>query len=223
MYYHNRAEAGKILAQKLEPYKHEMPAVVALSSGAVIVGAHIAMQLHAQLMLLLTENIYLPGEFDAIAALSSAGTFTYNNMFSPGEIEDLAAEYHQYIEQQRIEKMHRLNMLMGHDGEINKDYLRRHTIILVADGLSNGFSLEIAQMFLKTVAIRKLVIVTPLASVSAVDKMHLIGDDLLCLSVVENYMGTNHYYDDNTIPPIEDLLKIMRNIAVNWDRQPSKT
>jgi putative phosphoribosyl transferase len=219
MYYHNRAATGKILAKKLEVYRDQNPVVVALSPGAILVGAHVAMHLHANLMMLLTDNIYLPGEHEAIAAMSSAGTFTYNNMFSPGQVEELAAEYHQYIEGKRIETMHQMNILLGHDGEINKTYLRRRTVILISDGLSSGFSLEIAEQFLKTVVLRKLVIATPLASVAAVDKMHLIGDEIQCLNVVENYMGTDHYYDDNTIPPVKDLLKVMRNISINWEQK----
>lgn len=217
LYFHNRAEAGKLLARELEPYRDELPVVVALSPGAVLVGAHIAMHLHANMMMLFTENIYLPGEHEAIAALSSTGHFVYNELFSPGQLEELAAEYHQYIEQQRLETMHRMNALLGHDGEIKKEYLRRRTVILVSDGLSSGFSLEVAEQFLKSVATRQLVIATPLASVPAVDKMHLLADQIHCLNVVGNYMGTEHYYQDNTVPGIEDLIKIMRNISINWE------
>lgn len=216
-YYHNRAQAGKTLAKQLEEYRDQMPVVIALSPGAVLVGAHIAMHLHANLMMLFTENIYLPGEHEAIAALSSTGNFVYNDMFSPGQLEELAAEFHQYIEQKRIETMHRINALMGHDGEIKKDYLRHRTVIAVSDGLTSGFSLEIANQLFKTVAIKKLIIATPLASVPAVDTMHLLADKICCLSVVDNYMGTDHYYEDNTIPAIEGLVKIMRNISINWE------
>jgi putative phosphoribosyl transferase len=219
MYFRNRAEAGRKLTTKLLNYKHENTVVMALSPGGVIVGAQIAMKIHANLMFLLTENIYLPGEHDALAAMSSVGSFTYNNLYTPGQLEEFMGEYHQFIEAQKIEKLHKLNVLMGHDGEIHKDYLRRHNVILVSDGLSNGFSLEVAAQFLNTVAIKRLIIVTPLASIGAVDKMHLIGDEIVCLSVVDNYINTEHYYDDNTIPPIADLLKVMRNIPLNWDRK----
>ncbi len=217
LYYKNRAEAGKQLAKELEHYRDEYPVVIALSPGAVLVGAHVAMHLHANLMMLFTEDIYLPGESEAIAALSSAGDFVYNEMFSPGQVEEFAAEYHQYIEQKRIESMHRMNALLGHDGEIKKEFLRRHTIILVSDGLASGFSLEIASHFLKAIAIRKTIIATPLASVPAVDKMHLLADEIACLAVAENYMGTDHYYEDNTVPKMEGLIKIMRNISLNWE------
>ena len=218
MYFKDRAEAGRLLADKLSKFKNKQTFVVALSLGSVIVAAQVAMKLRAGMALLLTEGIYLPGELDALAGLSSAGTYTYNNMFSAGEIEEMVSEYNQYIEQQRIEKMHRMNMLLGHDGEISRDVLRRHIVITISDGLANGFSLDVAADFLDTVAIAKLVIAAPVASLEAVDRMHLLGDELCCLSTTDNYMFTNHYYDDNTIPDVEESRKIMRNIALNWSR-----
>lgn len=207
-----------MLAKKMARYKGQQVAVMALNPGGVIVGAQIAMHLHATLALLLTEGIYLPGEHDALAGLSSEGTYTYNNMFSAGEVEEMVMEYNQYLEQEKVQKRHVLNMLLGHDGEINRDILRGHVVIVVSDGLPNGFSLDVAEDFLDTIAIDKLVIACPVASVASVDRMHLIGDEIFCLSVADNYFETNHYYDENTIPDIEGSLKIMRNIAFNWHK-----
>lgn len=219
MYFKNRADAGRELTKQLVKYSAESLSVVALSEGAVIVGAQIAMELHSNLMLMLTENIRLPGETDAIAGMSSTGNFAYNNMFSPGQLEELVDEFHGYIEAQRLEKMHRLNILIGEGGEIHREYLRHHTVVLVSDGLSNGSSLDLATEFLKSVPLKKLIVATPLASVSAVDRMHLVGDEIVCLSVVENYMGTNHYYEDNTIPPVEDLFRVVQTISLNWHNE----
>lgn len=216
MYFKNRAEAGRLLASELLEYRVKNCAVVALSPGAVLVGAQIAMKLHADLMMLLTENIVLPGEHQPLAGLTSNNIFTYNNKFSTGEIEEMRTDYLGYIEAQRIEKLHKLHVLLSAGGEIRKDMLRRRVVVLVSDGLHSGFSLDIAAEFLKPIKIQRLVIVTPLASVAAVDRMHLAGDEVHCLSVVQNFMNTDHYYDDNTIPGSEALLKIMRNTPLNW-------
>ncbi len=218
MYFRNRADAGRKIANKLEHYNNHNVSVVCLSNGAAIVGAQIAMRLHANMMLLLTENIILPGEHEAIAAISSYGNFTYNDMFSPGQLEELASEFHQYIDAQRMEKMHRLNVLMGRDGEIHAKQLRHHVVVLVSDGLVSGYSLDIAYDFLKTIAIERLIIAAPIANVVAVDRMHLVGDEICCLSVVENFISVDHYYDDNTIPKINDLFRMMNNISTHWKR-----
>jgi len=215
-YFYNRAQAGKFLANELIEYQHENVAVVALSEGGVLVGAQIAMRLHASLSLLVSENIYLPGEHDAVGALSSAGTFTTNSVFSTGQIEEMLSNYHSYIEQQRLLQMQHINRLVGHSGEVKKDLLRRHVVVLVTDGLPSGFSLDVAYDFLKTVAIKRLVIAAVVASVPAVDRMHVLADEICCLDVKPSYMNTNHYFTNNTIPEAKQLFRMMKSISLNW-------
>lgn len=222
MYFTSRAEAGRQIADKLTHYKAQNIVVLALDQGSAIVAAQVAMKLHANMLLYLVKDIFLPGENQAIAGLSSAGVYTTNDYFSAGQVEELTTEFHGYIDQKRMEANHDLHMLLGKDGEIDKKLLRHRVVIVVSDGLSSGFSVQICADFLKTVAIKKVVVATPLASVQAVDKMHLLADEICCLAVPANYMNTNHYYDDNTIPDTKDVLKIMRNITLNWELKPVK-
>lgn len=219
MYFHNRAEAGRKLADELISYGLQNCTVIALTPGAVIVGAQIAMRIHAGIAILLTENVFLPGEPDAIGAVSSSNILTYNDMFSVGQIEEFVSENFNTIEQQRMEKLHHLHRLLGNGGELKRDLLRNHTVIVVSDGLSSGFSLAVAAEFLKPIKIKRLVVAAPVASIQAVDRMHLFADELHCLSVVNNYVETNHYYDDNNVPEIEDVFKIIRNTPIHWDRK----
>lgn len=216
MYFSNRAEAGRKLAVKLKEYQNDNCAVVALSRGGVIVGAQIAIKLHANLMMLLTENISLPG-VDAFAAIDQNNSMTYNKAFYTGEIEELSSEYFNFLQQQRLEKLHHLHTLMDSGGEVKREFLKNHVIIVVSDGFSSGFSLDIAAEFLKPIRYKKLVVAAPIASLQAVDRMHLVGDEVYCLSVVENYVLTDHYYDNNNVPENEDLFKIIRNISLDWD------
>lgn len=222
MYFKNRAEAGRQIVDKLDKYRGEHCAVVALTPGAVIIGAQIAIRLHAMLTMLLTENITLPGEHTPLAAITPDNTLTYNNKFSTGEIEEMHAEYLSVIEGQRLEKLHRLHSLLGHGGEIHRELLTRKIVIMVSDGLASGFSLDVAADYLKPVKLGKLIVVTPIASVPSVDRMHLVGDEIVCLSVIENYLNTNHYYEDNTIPPISDLVKVITSMPVHWDQHVAK-
>jgi putative phosphoribosyl transferase len=222
MYFKNRAEAGRLLAEKLEKYKAQNIVVVSLDEGSSIVAAQIAMKLHANMFLYLIKNIYLPGENQALAGMSAAGTYSTNDYFSAGQLEEMTTEYHGWIDQRRMEANHELHMLLGRDGEIDKNLLRHRVVIVVADGLANGFALKVCADFLKTIAIKRMIAVTPVASIAAVDRMHLIADEICCLSVTENFMGSDHYYDDNTVPEIDNVLKIMRNITLSWERVPAK-
>ena len=217
MYYKSRNEAGQLLAKKLvEKYRYENCAVVALSDGGVIVGAEIAKALHCVLTMLLTEEVKLPGETKPIAVVNQDGGFTYNNLFSTGELEGFTAEFHNYLEQEKMQKFHAINRLLGEGGLIRNDLLYGRNVILVSDGLNSGISLDAAADFLKPIRIERMIVATPLATVRAVDRMHIMADEIQCLSVVDNYMNTNHYYDDNKMPERDVILKTIETIVLNW-------
>ncbi len=217
MYFKSRTEAGQKLASEIVKHYQGKPcAVVALSDGGVIVGAQIAMQLHAVLTLLLSEPIELPRESQAVAGITQDGAFTYNRAYSPGEIEDFVSEYHSLIEQEKMQKMHAMHREMGRGGLIRKDLLKDRNVILVSDGLSNGFSLDIAMEFLKPIHTAKVVVATPFASVPAVDRMHVLADDIYCLNVIEDYISTDHYYDVSDVPPHEHIIKTIEKVVAHW-------
>jgi putative phosphoribosyl transferase len=167
MYFRNRAEAGRELAKKLDQYKSQHIVVLALGMGSSVVAAQVAMKLHANMLLYVIKDINLPGENQAVAGLGSGDIFSYNSVYSPGELDEYTAEYHTYIEQERMHQSHELHMLLGENGEIDKNLLRHRVVILVVDGLANGFALDVAAGFLKTVAIKRLVIATPVCIWSA--------------------------------------------------------
>jgi putative phosphoribosyl transferase len=217
MYFESRAQAGQLLAEQLvEKYRYENCVVIALSDGAVQVGEQIAQALHCLLTMLLIENIEIPGEGMDFGGVSQRGEFTYNGMFSAGEIEEYTGEFHGYLEEQKREAFQRMNRLLGEGGIIDNDMVRDHTVVLVADGLDTGASLDVAMDFLKPIRINKLVIATPVASVPAVDKMHTIADELHVLDVKSNFMGINHYYDKNDIPSHEETIAKINQIILNW-------
>ena len=217
MYFESRAEAGaKLAAELFERYRYENVAVVALSDGAVMVGEQIAAALHSILTMLLIEDIAVPGEGMSFGGVSQNGSFTYNGMFSAGEIEEYASEYHGYLEEQKREAFQRINRLLGDGGLINNDMLRDHVVILVADGLTSGAALDAAVDFLKPIRIARLVIAAPVASVQAVDKLHILADELHILDVKENFLDVNHYYNQNDIPSHEETVAKINKIVLNW-------
>lgn len=204
------------MAERLVQYKGGTTTIIALNDGGVVVGIQIASVLHCALTMLLTAPIEIPGEVDPLAVIDKDGTFTYNHKYSQGELEEFDMEYHRFVEEKKLDKLHRLHRLVGKTGLIRKDLLRGHNIILVSDGLPSGFSLDAAVEYLKTVKVRKIITATPLASVTAVDRMHILTDEIVCLSVVDNYISTNHYYDDNIMPDHDTIVGTIENIMMHW-------
>lgn len=217
MYFESRAHAGQLLAaQLLEKYRYENCAVVALSDGGVLIGEQIAAQLHCILTMLITEGIDVPGESVSIGAVSQSGNFTYNSEFSAGEIEEYATEFHGYLDDQKRQAFSRINRLIGDGGLIDTDMLKERVVILVADGLSDGAILSVALDFLKPIHIHRLVVAAAVATIPAVDQLHVMADELHVLDVKENFMGTNHYFEDNTVPSHEETIAKINQIVLNW-------
>lgn len=216
MYFASRTEAGQKLAEKLKKYRFEDCAVLALSDGGVVVGAQIAAEIHCPLMFLLTQDITLPGEQTAVGLVDQDGGFTYNDLFSTGELEELVGEYHGLIEQLKEEKWHELNRLLSDGGIIDGEILENRTVIVVSDGFINGTSLLATMNFLKPVKVKRVVIATPIASVAAVDKMHILGDELCVLEVAGDMFEIDHYYEKKDIPDQEDIIKILNEAILGW-------
>ena len=217
MYFEDRAQAGKLIADQLyERYRYENCAVVALSDGGVLVGEQIAVRLHSILTMIVSESIDIPGESMSFGGVSQSGAFTYNGNLSSGEIDEYTSEFHGYLDEQKREAFQRVNRLLGDGGVVDEDMLRDHVIILVSDGFGDDASIDVALDFLKPIRIQRLVVAAPVATISAVDRFHVAADELHILDVKTNYLGVDHYYETNTIPDHEATIAHINEIILNW-------
>lgn len=217
MYFESRSQAGQILAEQLfEKYRYEDCAVVSLSDGGVEVGEMIATRLHCVLTMLLVEDIQIPGEGLSFGGVSQNGNFTFNSEFTSGQIQAFSSEFHGYLEEQKRVAFQKINRLLGDGGVIDHDMLRDRVVILVTDAISSGGVLDAAMDFLKPIRTQKIIVATPVATVEAVDKLHVIADELHVLDVKTNYLGPNHYYEQNELPSREETIAKINQIVLNW-------
>ena len=105
MYFTNRVDAGKQMAEQLLKYKEDNCTLVALSDGAVVVALQIANKLECPITMLLTEPIEAPGETQAVASIDQAGGYSHNSSYSAGQHQELDMEYHHLFEQKKMEKI----------------------------------------------------------------------------------------------------------------------
>lgn len=206
-YFDSRAAAGQELASALIQHRSQDCIVVALNDAGVIVGEPIAATLNCPLSLLLLENIEIPGEPEPFGTINQDGQLTYNSHYSAGEIENWYSEFRGTFEEQQREKSHRINQLLSNGGILNTKMLKDKAIILVSDGLLTGASLDAAMNYLKPVRAAKIIIAVPLASVEAVDKMHIMADELHVLGVSNDLLEIKHYYNEEEVPSHEAIVE----------------
>ena len=206
-----------MLADQIEAKYHGTDcAVVALSDGSVMVAAQIALRLKSVLTLMLAAPITLPRENSVLGSVNQEGNITYSSDYYSGELEDLKGEYRTLIDQQRQQGIHDINRLLGSGGVMHRDLLQGRNVILVSDGLNSGFSLDAAADYIKPIKIKKLIVATPLASVPAVDRMHVLADEIYCLDVLSDYMNTDHYYDAHDVPDREAVVELIKSTVSSW-------
>jgi putative phosphoribosyl transferase len=215
MYFGSRREAGEKLADKLQHYRYENTTVVALSDGAVAVAAPIAERLHSTISLLVSRPVTLPPS-ETLGVVTQDGSFTYDSSLPESEVSELSAEYNTVIEQAKMQKMHEINAIIGEVGITGPELLRGRVVIAVSDSLSDITPLEALEQFVKPIRIQRLVMAVPIATVPAVDKMHILADEIDCLSVTDNFVSADHYYNDE--PPLDHngAMKVLRRVITRW-------
>jgi predicted phosphoribosyltransferase len=81
----------------------------------------------------------------------------------------------------------------------------------------------VAADFVKPIDVEKLVIAAPITTVPALDRMHILGDEIFCLGIVHNYFTTDHYYEEDDVPDHQTVVDIMKNIVLSWGEHSTET
>ncbi len=196
MYFEDRLFAGKELAIRLARYTDDDAVVATLSESSETIGAVIAKQLRIDVTNLISKAITLPGETSSFGSVDQTGHFSYNTSLSDGQKDEYTAEYHNYIEAEKITKTHEINRAVVSKGLHSRNEFTDKVIILVSDGLDDTAILDSAIEYLKPIRLKRLVMAVPVASVKAIDRIHITCDEIHVLSVTENFISSDHYYDD---------------------------
>ena len=177
-YFQSRQAVAQDFANQLaEELAGEQTAILALSKGGAVMGIEIAKRLHALVALLLLRHIYLPGEHSALGVVDNNGVLTYGEDISKPFVEEFEMEYRSIIENDKMEASRALHAI-GKDGSISPHYFHEKVVILVNDFTKTGTSFKAASDFLKPVKTKRIILVTAIAQIPAIDMMHLLGDKI---------------------------------------------
>ncbi len=217
MYFEDRKEAGQLLADELfDRYRYQDCAIICLSLGGVLVAEPIAHKLHTVLTLLMTKEIEIPGEGLIYGSISQDGKFSYNDNLSRFEINEYKSEFHGYFEEQKRSTFQQLSRLIGDGGLICKEVIQDRNIFLVTDGFDDDLILSSVLDYLKPVRYNRLIAVSPVCSTDALNRLHVVMDEIHILDVKKNYLSTNHYYEDNDIPNQSEIFEKINQNIINW-------
>jgi putative phosphoribosyl transferase len=83
------------------------------------------------------------------------------------------------------------------------------TVLLVDDGLATGATTEAAVAAARKQKARKVIVATPVASVSAMDRMKRVADEVKALLVDPGFEAVGQYYDEFAQTSDEEVLALL--------------
>jgi putative phosphoribosyl transferase len=211
----NRAEAGRLLAEKLEKYADRNDVIVlGLPRGGVPVAYEVAKSLRAPLDVFIVRKLGVPGfEELAAGAIASGGVRVLNEdvlraLPNADEIiESITAK--ETAELERREKSYR--------DDRPAPELRDRVVILVDDGLATGATMHAAVKALRQRDVAKIVVAVPVGPPDTCREFEDEADETICASAPDFFQAVGQYYEDFSQTSDEEVRDLLARAAE--DRQ----
>ena len=211
-YFHDRSEAGRLLAEKLMAYANRKDIwVLALPRGGVPVAFEIAKALHAPLDVFLVRKLGVPGHEElAMGAIASGGVVVHNDEVIGGlgissqVIDTVVARERQELE--RREHLYR--------GDRPFPDLHGCTVILVDDGLATGASMRAAVVAIRQHQPAHTVIAVPIAAPDTCEALSTQVDEIICAMTPDPMYSVGLWYEhfeQTTDDEVRELLAQARS------------
>jgi len=205
MKFESRQDAGKLLAESLKKYGKNS-VVLAIPRGGIVVAAEVAKALDCSLDLIIIRKLGAPGNPElAIGATTSKGGLVVDRELieALGVTQHYLHEEHlkQLAEARRREKVYTKGKAPGITGKV---------AILVDDGIATGATVEAAINAVKEGLPSQIVVATPVAPPSTVERLKKLVDDVVVSSEPEPFYAIGEFYVDFPQVTDEEVIKILK-------------
>ena len=207
VYFKDREEAGRRLAEKLMKFKDASPVVLALPRGGVVLGAEVARALNCPLDLVIPRKIGHPGNPEyAIATVTEKGAIVVNKS-EVGAVDSTWFEREKSA--QIAEAKRRREKYLAGRKQVD---LAGKTAILVDDGIATGLTMRAAISEVKAKNPAKIIIAVPVAPADIYEEMKGEVDDFVVIDAPDYYLGSvGAYYRDFPQVSDEEVVGILQN------------
>jgi predicted phosphoribosyltransferase len=223
--FHDRKEAGLLLAEKLKLYinnafssevKKESFIVMAIPRGGVILGDIVASELNVDLDIIICKKIGAENNPElAIGAVMADGSYIVNEDIV-NRINISLGYISKQVELQKNEIERRLMEFRGNKEYHNK--LKDKTIILIDDGIATGATILAAVKWLKEKHFcKRLIVAVPVAPLesSILDKLNQIADKVIVIITPYDFAAVGQFYEHFDQVSDKEVKEIMKKYGFN--------
>lgn len=196
--FRDRIEAGALLAPKLKKYKNDPGIVLAIPRGGIPVAYAVVRELGFPLEVILTKKIGHPTNSEY--AIGAASLNDYFIVPHEGVTDEYINKELQRI-RSRLKEMYIKFM-----GDKEPENLAGKTVIVIDDGIATGNTLMGTINVLRKSKPGKIVIGVPVASKSAVLKLAREVDEVVAVTIPDEFYGVGASYDNFDEVSDEEVL-----------------
>jgi putative phosphoribosyl transferase len=205
-FFNDRAEAGRMLAERLKEYAGPGTVVLALPRGGVPVGFELAVALGAELDIMPVRKLGVPSQPElAMGAIAPGGAlFVDTQTMRAAHVGQ--AQFDAVLAQEQSELARRE---ASYRGERAPSAIEGRTAILVDDGIATGATMQAAVKALRERRPGRIVVAVPVAPAGAETDFAGIVDEFVCVAQPALFFSVGQHYDNfgqTTDEEVRDLL-----------------
>jgi len=211
MKFRDRAEAGRLLAEKLSHYANRTDVVVlGLPRGGVPVAAEVSRAIGAPLDIFVVRKLGVPGQEElAMGAIASGGTRVLNyHVVQTYDIDLVVID--EVTSRELVELRRRENAYRGNRAAVP---IAERVAILVDDGLATGSTMRAAASAIRDHEPKAIVVAAPVAAASTCADLSPEVDEVVCVLTPEDFRAVGLWYDDFTQTTDEEVRDVLARSA----------
>jgi putative phosphoribosyl transferase len=205
--FRDRAEAGRLLAQRLRHYAGRDDVVVlALPRGGIPVAYEVAQELDAPLAVFIVRKVGVPGHEElALGAIATGGVLVLNERL----VQALGLD-HDRLSRAIADEVRELERRQeAYDGERGPPDLDGKTVIIVDDGLATGSTMRAAALAVRQLNPAGVVIAVPVAAEETCDDLRDLVDEVVCEVTPRPFQAVGLWYEDFSQTSDEEVRELL--------------
>ena len=211
MRFHDRREAGRLLAERLARYVGtDDLLVLGLPRGGVPVAFEVARALRAPLDVFVVRKLGVPGYAElALGAVASGGVRVLNeDVVAAVGLDKDAIERVAERELAEVERRER-----EYRGGRPPLELRGKVAILVDDGLATGASMRAAALAARELGPKQVIVAVPVAADQTCDEFRHDVDEVVCAFTPEPFYAVGLWYENFEQTSDEEVRELLQQPA----------
>jgi putative phosphoribosyl transferase len=205
--FHDRTDAGNLLADRLEKGGYSPAIVLGIPRGGVVLADIVAKRLNAYFDIVVPRKLGAPDNEElAIGAVMEDGT-SYINRYIVNALR-IPQEYIEREKAHQAEEIRRRSTMYRKPGDYG---ITGKTVILVDDGIATGATVIASAKWARKHHPSRLIVAVPVAPPQSVEVLEQEADFVAVLHTPKDFSSVGQFYEEFGPVSDEQVMQVMRS------------